>query len=211
MKRVACIGVSVFVCFLFTMFQGMAQKISPFGVCMHLQGGEEHVQMPANLRMLNDAGIHWVRADFSWGTVEGPQGNWHFGQLDRVVEENDKLGLNLLALLMGQPSWGRPVYEHLDNWLLYVEKVVTRYKDKVRCWEIWNETNLYPRFWDKPDDGENYAILLKATYQKIKEIDPGLTVVYAGTAGIPMSYIEKSFVAGAGQVFHHNGLAQCLA
>ena len=201
MKRIVYIGVSVFTGFLFAMFQGMAQNTSPFGVCMHLQGGEEHMHMPANLRMVRDAGIRWIRADFSWGTVEGPQGNWHFDPLDRVVEETDKLGLNLLALLMGRPSWGNPPYKQLDAWLLYVEKVVTRYKDRVRCWEIWNESNLYPRFWDKPDDGENYALLLKATYKKIKEIDPKLVVVYAGTAGIPFGYIEKSFVAGAGQGF----------
>lgn len=201
MKNVFFSGISAFVYILLSMFPCVAQNVSPFGVCMHLQGGSEHVQIPANLRMVHDAGIRWIRADFSWGTVEGPQGNWHYDQLDRVVQETDKLGLNMLGLLMGRPSWGRPVYEHLDAWLLYVENVVTRYKDKVRCWEIWNETNLAPRFWDKADDPENYAKVLKATYQKIKEIDPKIVVVYAGTAGIPMNYIERSFAAGAGQGF----------
>ena len=196
MKRVF-----VFVCFLLSLFQGLAQKESPFGVCMHLQGGEEHVQMPANLRMAHDAGIRFVRADFSWGTVEGPQGVWHYESLDRVVEEANKTGINMLGLLMGRPSWGRPVWDNLDAWLLYVENVVKRYKGKVHFWEVWNEPNLYPRFWDKAGDAENYTLLLKATYKKIKSIDPDATVVYAGTAGIPMDYIEKSFIAGAGESF----------
>jgi len=191
----------VAVCSLFVAFQGGAQIYSPLAIHMHIDSGQENVHMPANLRLAREAGMHWVRTDFPWGTVESPQGNWHYESLDRMVEEVERSGLNLLGLLMGRPSWGRPVWEHLDAWLLYVENVVTRYKDKVRCWEIWNETNLSPRFWDKTDDGENYALLLKATYQKIKEIDPGITVVYAGTAGIPMDYIEKSFIAGAGEGF----------
>jgi len=196
MKRVF-----VILCFVLSLFQGFAQKESPFGVCMHLQGGEEHVQMPTNLRLAHDAGIRFVRADFSWGTVEGPQGNWHYESLDRVVEEANKTGINMLGLLMGRPSWGRPLWEKLDAWLLYVENVVKRYKGKVRYWEVWNEPNLYPRFWDKAGDAENYALVLKATYKKIKAIDPEATVVYAGTAGIPMDYIEKSFIAGAGEGF----------
>ena len=201
MKRIISIGAYIFVCLLTVMFQGKAQTYSPFGVCMHLQGGAEHVQMPANLRMAYDAGIRWVRADFSWGTVEGPQGNWHYEPLDIVVDEVNKAGLNMLGLLMGRPAWGRPVWEQMDNWLLYVENVVRHFKGKVRYWEIWNETNLYPRFWDKANDGENYASILKAAYRKIKEIDPGATVVYAGTAGIPLDYIEQSFAAGAGDGF----------
>ena len=200
MKKLFLSGVAACVYILSAMLPGMAQNVSPFGVCMHLDGGESR-QMPENIQMVSGAGIRWIRADFSWGSAESPQGNWHYDRLDRVVRETDQLGLNLLALLMGRPSWGRPVYEHLDEWLLYVENVVTRYKDKVRCWEIWNETNLAPRFWDKLDDPENYAMVLKATYKKIKAIDPDLVVVYAGTAGIPMNYIERSFQAGAGEGF----------
>ena len=201
MKRVSKIGVTVFACLLFVGYQITAQKNSPFGVCMHIQNGEESVQMPTNLRMAHDAGIRFVRADFSWATAESPQGNWHYESLDRMVDEVNKAGLNMLGLLMGHPSWGSPVWEHIDEWLLYVGNVVSRYKDKVRYWEIWNETNLYPRFWEKSNDAENYALILKAAYKKIKEIDPGITVVYAGTAGIPMDYIEKSFIAGAGEGF----------
>ena len=186
---------------LFAPVCGMAQEYSPFGVCLHLDGYEEYSQMPQNLRMAQEAGIRWIRCDFSWGSVEGTQGNWNFDRWDRVVEEAEKLGLNLFVPLLYDMPWARPAYKHLDAWLTYVEKVVTRYKGKVRCWEIWNEPDLYPRFWDRYEDGENYALLLKATYQKIKEIDPGSTVVHAGTAGIPMSYIEKSFAAGSGSYF----------
>ena len=197
MKKIFIFGICFTVFFLITSTNGVAQNVSPFGVCSHLQGGEEHNQMPANLRMMKEAGIKWVRLDFSWGSVEPQQGVWRFDHLDRVVEEAEKHGIGVLALLLYDRPWAKPVFEHLDTWLTYVEKIVTRYKDRVHLWEVWNEPDLFPRFWDKRDDPENYALLLKTTHKKIKEIDPRLTVVHAGTAGIPMSYIERSFKAGA--------------
>ena len=40
----------------------------------------------------------------------------------------------------------------------------------------------------------------------MKEIDPNAIVVSAGTAGIPMRYIEKAFAAGAGEGFDKMGI-----
>jgi hypothetical protein len=177
--------------------QTSAQETSPFGICAHLQGGEEHHQMPENLRLIREAGIRWLRVDFSWSGIESPQGTWKYDHIDRVVEEAEKKELQILPLLLYNVSWANPAYQHLDFWLEYVEKTVSRYKDKCRYWEIWNEPNL---FWDNPD-GANYKTLLEATYKKIKEIDPGLTVLYGGTSGIPMQFIERSLEAGIGECF----------
>ena len=202
MKRLIYFGISIPLCLLIlATCGGVVQKDSPFGVCMHLQDGEEHIKIPENIRLVRDAGIVNIRADFSWGAVERSQGVWRFDNHDRVVKETEKMGLQLLGLLLYNVPWANPAYKHLDAWLTYVEKMVTRYKDKVRYWEVWNEPNLYPMFWSQYDDPENYALLLKATYQKIKEIDPNIVVVHAGTAGIPLKYIEKSFEAGAHLAF----------
>ena len=197
MKKIVFIGIYFSVFFFFTSINGGAQTVSPFGVCAHLHGGEEHNQMPANLQMMKDAGIRWVRFDFTWPDVEPTQGVWNFDRLDRAVEEANKMGINVLGIIFRDRPWAKPAYNHLDAWLEYVEKLVTRYKGKVQHWEIWNEPDLYPRFWDQRDDPENYALLLKTTYKKIKELDPALTVVHAGVCGIPMEYIERSFAAGA--------------
>lgn len=174
-----------------------ARESSPFGVCGHLQSGSEHDQMPENLQMMYGAGIRWARVDFSWSGIETSQGNWRFSHIDKVVDEAEKNGLNISALLLYNVAWANPAYKHLDLWLQYVEKTVTRYKDKVRYWEVWNEPNL---FWENPN-GTDYTTLLKATYEKIKEIDPGLTVLYGGTSGIPMKFLEESFQVGAGDFF----------
>jgi hypothetical protein len=174
-----------------------AQEASPFGICAHLQSGEEHQQMPRNLHMIRKAGIRWLRVDFSWGGIESPQGNWQYAHIDRVVGEAKENGLHILPLLLYNVNWANPAWQHLDAWLAYVEKTVSRYKDTFRYWEVWNEPNL---FWDNPN-GANYKILLEATCRKIKEIDPGIQVVYGGTSGIPLEFFEASFQAGAGDYF----------
>ncbi len=173
---------------------------SPYGVCAHIGGGEEWEQAPKNLLMMKEAGISWVRADFSWSGVESPQGQWHFERLDKIVDETNKLGLQILPILDYDVPWASPAYKNLEPWLQYVKTVVERYKDRIQYWEVWNEENLQG-FWREEPAGEKYAMLLKATYKAIKEIDPKLQVVYGGLAGVPADFFEKSLEAGAGNSF----------
>jgi beta-xylosidase len=185
------------------LFSGCSQPrtedegLSPFGILTHLEGGNNY--MLNHLDLVEDMGVRWNRTDFSWSNIERPQGEWHFEMHDRIVDSLEKHHINAQAILLYDVPWAHPAHQHLDAWLTYVEKTVTRYKDRIRSWEVWNEPNLH-RFWEYPD-GADYATLLNATYKKIKEIDPGLTVVYAGTSSIPMAFFEKSFQAGAAQSF----------
>ncbi|MCF0235041.1 MAG: hypothetical protein HUK22_08730, partial [Thermoguttaceae bacterium] len=96
--------------------------------------------------------------------------------------------------------WATPAFKYLDEWKEYVRRIVERFKDRIRFWEVWNEPNLQG-FWADAPDGANYAILLKATYETIKAIDPELKVVYGGLAGVPLDFFEKSLDAGAGDYF----------
>lgn len=173
---------------------------SPYGICSHLQGGEEHRQMPQNLELMTQAGIRWVRADFSWSGVQNRDGRWKFDHLDRVVSETKKNGMQVLPILNYDVPWATPAYKHLDLWLAYVEKTVSRYKNEIKYWEVWNEPNL-KGFWRDEPNGADYKRLLEATYKKIKEIDPTLVVLYGGLAGIPFDYFEESFKVGAADFF----------
>lgn len=172
-----------------------AQDARPFGVCAHLQGGSEHAALPHNVEMMERAGIQSIRADFSWGSVSWADGKWNYSRQDRVVEEAERAGCELLIPLVYSVKWADPAYRHLDKWGEYVDKTVSRYKDRIRYWEVWNEPNLK---WDKPNPGE-YATLLRESYKRIKAIDPKLTVVYGGLSLIPFDYLEATLKAGAGK------------
>lgn len=173
---------------------------SPYGVCAHVGAGEELAQAPQNLQLMKEAGIRWIRADFSWFNVEYSEGKWEIERLDKIVDETGKLGLQLLPILDYDVPWATPAYKHLDKWLEYVTRVVKRYKYRIQYWEVWNEENL-KGFWHEDPDATNYATLLKETNRVIKEIDPNLKVVYGGLAGVPADYFEKSLAAGAGEAF----------
>ena len=77
---------------------------------------------------------------------------------------------------------------------------MSRYAKDLRYWEVWNEQNG-SGFWRDRPSGANYVPLLKRAYDEIKKIDPELTVLYGGTAGVPLGYIEDSLKAGAGAYF----------
>ena len=172
---------------------------SPYGVCAHIGGGEEWEQAPQNLELMKKAGIRWVRADFSWSGVEGPQGTWHYDHLDAILDKTEKVGLQVLPILNYDVPWATPAHKHLDAWLQYVKNLVSRYKDRIRYWEVWNEENI--GFWRDEPNGADYAKLLAATYNAIKEIDPQLIVVYGGLAGTPIEYFEASLDAEAAKYF----------
>ena len=172
---------------------------SPYGVCAHLGGGQEFDAMPANLVAMRAAGIRWARADFSWGGVEWRKGDWHFDHLDRVLDEADKAGITILPILDYNVSWANPAFQHLDEWSEYVRRLVTRYKNRIRYWEVWNEENI-PNFWKEPN-AKDYVTLLKRTYEIIKEIDPELKVVFGGLAGVPHDYYENVLKEGGGKYF----------
>ncbi|MDR1223172.1 MAG: hypothetical protein LBL07_09920 [Tannerella sp.] len=173
--------------------------LSPFGVLTHLEGGGENNTMIGHLDLVAKMGARWNRTDFSWSYIEHPQGKWSFETHDRVVDRLLEQQIQPLGILLYDVPWAHPAHKHLDAWLTYVEQTVTHFKGRVRYWEVWNEPNLN-QFWENPD-GADYALLLKATYAKIKAIDPELTVLYGGTSGIPLAFIEKSFKAGAADCF----------
>lgn len=172
----------------------------PYAVCAHISRGDEHPFARDELRLMREAGIGWVRSDFSWSGVERRPGSWRFDHLDETVDWAEAAGVRILPILDYDVSWARPAHEHLDQWLEYVRRVVQRYGDRIRYWEVWNEPNLEGFWRDKPDP-RDYVKLLKATYRTIKQIDPRLVVLLGGTSGIPWPYLEGVYEAGGKPYF----------
>lgn len=177
-----------------------AAAVCPYGVCAHIARGDEHPYAQRELSLMRRAGIGWVRTDFSWSSVERPRGQWHFEQLDQTVAWAEAAGVQILPILDYDVDWARPAHKHLDLWCEYVRRVVGRYHQRIRYWEVWNEPNLEGFWRDKPDPAA-YTRLLKATAETIRAIDPGLVVLLGGTAGLPWQYIEGIYRAGGQESF----------
>ena len=177
-----------------------AKDISPYGICAHISRHGEIELTGKQLSLMNDAGIDWVRTDFDWSGVQRQDGTWDFSNLDATVAKAEQAGVEILPILDYDVPWASPAFKHMDQWLEYVRRTVTRYKDRLRYWEVWNEPDGAGFWYNKPDPAE-YAILLKATYTEIKKIDPELTVLISGFSGIPYGYIEGVYKADAADYF----------
>jgi hypothetical protein len=86
-------------------------------------------------------------------------------------------------------------------WTKYIKAMVTRYKDHVKVWEIWNEPNG-DFFWQK--DGkrfepsvEVYGSVLKLAATTIRSVQPEAIIIAGSTAHVKMEYL-KGFLNSEG-------------
>jgi polysaccharide biosynthesis protein PslG len=77
-------------------------------------------------------------------------------------------------------------------WLRFVEAAITRYKDKIRYWEVWNEPN-HRDYWGTPPDAADYGRLLRETATVIKPIEPLAKVIGGATAGMNAPFVAATF------------------
>lgn len=171
---------------------------SPYGVCAHL-AREEFKEHQSSMRLMQQAGIRWARADFSWSTVQPSEDIWDFKRFDAILASAPQHGIQILPILNYNNRFADPAWRHLDKWERYVRALAERYQERIPVWEVWNEQNLQ-NFWKDPNP-ENYLPLLKRSYETIKAVNPDLKVAVGGYAGIPFDYIEKLYELGGGRYF----------
>ncbi|MBM3496392.1 MAG: hypothetical protein FJX72_19035, partial [Armatimonadetes bacterium] len=111
----------------------------------------------------------------------------------RLALEAHAQGMRTLAILGFPPAWAssRPdaprfwVHEpDLKAWSAYVEAVTRQYRDRISCWEIWNEPNS-AEFWEPAPDPARYLTVLKVAYAAAKRGNPRCKVVMPGLGGLP--------------------------
>lgn len=160
---------------------------------------------------LKEAGIRWVRC----GAGATPLGDWPGTELgknrfdwkssDEDLEGDIRQELIPLPILGYTPAWASSdttgsASAPPDDVLAYARFARTfmdRYRGRVTHVEIWNE----------PDIGfftgtiGQYAELLKAGCTGAKMADPGCRVVFGGTAGVNLDFIEGVYAYGGGSYF----------
>ncbi|MBP7494630.1 MAG: hypothetical protein KA771_03980 [Spirochaetales bacterium] len=154
--------------------------------------------------LLNELGVAWIRNTFRWDTIQIRPEQWDFQRWDRYVENAEKTGKKILAVLGYDTAWiygenrtkTRRRYiepENIPYFLQYVEVVVRRYRGKIGAYEIWNEPNW--TFWK--GSNEDFFQLCTAAARRIKEVAPESYVVIGSFLRVPDSFIQGLFQAGA--------------
>lgn len=150
----------------------------------------------AVLTKLAAARMSWVRIDVDWGILEETaKGAWHEGYvalLDRCVDKSRAHGLNVLVGFWNVPRWASignaSDYGDAASWL------ATRYRGRIRAYEVWNEPNNSDFFGGTPTQ---YVALLKAAYAGIKAADSSALVVFGSVMYNDASWISNAYAAGA--------------
>ena len=147
---------------------------SPYGVVAFIPS-------PTRFNAMQDANIAWGRYDFSWRSVEATgKGAYNWEVQDYAVAEANARGLNIYAGLGYTPSWASAGGNSNDpptntqDWYDYVYAAVSRYKDSIKYWEIWNEPNL-TQFWNGTQ--AEYINLLKIGADAAHAADPDCMVL----------------------------------
>lgn len=168
---------------------------SLFGMNLYLTGLErtynEAVQLGA---MAAQGGVKWSREELSWANIEpNSKGSFSWARYDEAIGLNTSNGLNIVGMLLTTPSWASGVPRTTDGWYWYeplnqqdyfdfVAAAVSRWKDQIHVWEIWNEPDV-PGTWrclNNCDRAARYASLLAGAYATIKGVDPDARVLIGG-------------------------------
>ncbi len=153
-------------------------------------GGLSPADLDRELTLAKDAGSFSVRLDIDWSAIEPTRGSFDWSRTDRVIDAVVAHGMCPLGIIAYTPRWARVASAVNDshsrpanpaNFAAFAKTVVQRYQNRIKIWEVWNEPNIVTFFKPAPDVTA-YSALLKATYNAIKQVQPGATVLSGGMA-----------------------------
>ncbi len=213
--------------------------VPPYGVNTFLQLEVEPEKEERSLQLAAAAGFHFIRQQFPWEDIEvAGKGDYidpkwgvnTWEKYDRIVDLARRYGIQVIARLDAPPAWSRsqgsaPGWtkappDDLTDYGDYVHAVVSRYRGRVRYYQIWNEPNIYDEWGDQPADPAGYVRLLQVAWSRAKAADPDCIIIAAGLAAttqeVPpefgprnvsdLLYLEQMYAAGAQGYFDIMGV-----
>jgi len=204
--------------------------LSPYGVNTFLEQEVEAEKVDRSMQLIEQAGFRWIRQQFPWEDIEiAGKGDYvdpkwgvnTWDKYDRIVALAQDHHLEIIARLDAPPAWSRKMGnapgwtmappDNLEDYGDYVYAVVSRYKGRIRYYQVWNEPNIYPEWGDQPADPAGFVKLLQTAYRRAKEADPDCVIICAGLAQTTeetpeefgprnmsdLLYLEKMYLAGA--------------
>jgi hypothetical protein len=131
-------------------------------------------------------GFTWVKQQVEWFRYNPAPGAYDWGPLDRLVDSCNANGINILFSVVKAPKWAQPSGDTSpgppadpNTFGTFLREMATRYKGRVRAYEVWNEQNLWYEWGGRGFklNAVRYVELLKVAYNAIKSVDPGAVVI----------------------------------
>jgi hypothetical protein len=155
-------------------------------------------------------GVKYLRIDFMGPPLD-------YGQCDQIVQWAKANGLQIVALLLGDPTI--PVGDAFDSFVSqfgqFVHAVVAHYNGNITYFEVWNEPNTIGA-WNDPEGtivngfyvhGQaiaKYVSLLKEAYTQAKSANPDCKIISGGIAN-DWDYLQGMYDNGVKGYFDYFG------
>lgn len=177
-----------------------------YGVCSHPWALTER-----DCQEMKKLGVKYLRIDFMGPPLD-------YGQCDQIVQWAKENGLQIVALLQGDPTIpsGVAFDSFVSQFGQFVHEVVVHYNGNITYFEIWNEPNtigawndseatLYNGFYIRGKAIAKYVELLKEAYTQAKSADPNSQIISGGIAN-DWIYLQGMYDNGVKGYFDYLGL-----
>ena len=168
---------------------------------------------------LQQAGFRWVRQRFPWDEIEPQRGEADWSRWDAIVEACAAHDLRLIAVLDRTPAWARPASaadavlappQEVADWGAWSARLAGRYRGQIAAYQLWDEPNLTAHWGERYVDPVGYVRLLREGAIRIRDADPGATILFAALAPTletgplnlnEIDYLRRALDAGAAPFF----------
>ncbi len=193
-------------------------RVNPFGVNVFLEQEADPVKRELAVAMAAEAGYRWLRQEFPWEDIEihgkddfedrrhePARSAWD--KYDHIVALAEQYDVELIVRISNPPAWSRAAGDEngpyappddFQDFADFVTSVVSRYKGRVRHYQLWNEPNIYPEWGNQPVSPEAYTELLKIGASAARAADPDAIII----AGALASTIDLDGTVNAGRNFN---------
>ena len=166
--------------------------------------GECGRDLPRIFPLMGEAGVSMMRCFPEWPGIQPARGQWNFEGSDRLVKMARDSKIKLLGIFCYLTPWASsggtrtfPIKD-IQYWREYVQGVVTRYRNDIDHWEVYNEFNAGA--FAKNGTPKDYAELVRNSYDVARKIKPDVKIGM-GCASVAISFLEQVIKAGAGGHF----------
>jgi hypothetical protein len=176
--------------------------LNPYGVNVFLNEEADPAKREESIRLAAAAGFHWLRQEFPWQDIEiHAKGDFEdrrnqparsaWDKYDQIVDLADKYGMELIVRVSTPPAWSRQAGESMGTFAPpdrygdfgdFVHTLVSRYRGRIRYYQIWNEPNIYPEWGSYSISPEDYTRLLKIAATRAREADPNVVIISGALA-----------------------------
>lgn len=159
------------------------------GVTVDLTRYEPSNTLDAQLDLMAEAGLVWLRQPFLWAEIEPERGQFRWEPYDRLVEAAAARGFKLIAVLHTSPAWARPARTSANtppaegrDFGRFARLLAERYGSAVDAYQIWHEPNLSATWGDRFVDPVAYTWLLREGAINVRAADPTGLILTAALA-----------------------------